>query len=261
MRWSEIDNTFDEFCESLEKAGARIQVALRHGQEVYHKNHKRWYTQRVKIAQSRFRLLRRWLSNSVVISGLLDDIEDPLKTLTRVQSDIGTLASVYPVAARLCETLRRAIQKREESEFDILTRESVEVDRKLCFVMMPFNPRKEFDPVYRAIRKAVTRAGLKCVRSDKVFDTRAIVWDIWDHIRKSRICVADISNRNPNVFYELGLGHALPKRVILISRELNRDEKPVFDVNYARTIFYHRSSTGLLRLQLDVYKTLKTALN
>ncbi len=260
MKWSEIDIAVDEFSRSLEKAGARIQLALRHGQQVYHKNHKRWYTQHVKTTRSRFRLLRKWFSNSVGISGLLDDLEDPIDTLTGVQSDIGTLASVYPVAARLCESLRGTIQRREESEFDILPREAFEINRKLCFVMMPFKPRNEFDPVYRAIRKAVMKAGLKCIRSDKVFDTRAIIWDIWDHIRKCRVCVADISNRNPNVFYELGLGHALPKRVILVSRELNRDEKPVFDVNYVRTIFYRRSSAGLTRLQSDVYKTLKTAL-
>ena len=98
------------------------------------------------------------------------------------------------------------------------------------------------------------------VRSDKVFGTRAIIWDIWDHILRSRICIADISTRNPNVFYELGLGHALPKRVVLISKELEKDEKPVFDVNYVRTIFYKRSKAGLANLRTDIYRTLRTAL-
>lgn len=260
MKWSEIDSTLDDFTQNLEKAGSRIQVALKHGQQVYYKNHFRGYTQRIKIVHSRFRILRKEFAETPVIKVILDDLESPLNTLFRVHSDVVALASVYPVAERLSESLRKNIQRTQESSFDILPRGALKIDKRLCFVMMPFKPHQEFTPVYKVIREAVLKAGLKCGRSDKVFDTRAIIWDVWDHILRSRICIADISNRNPNVFYELGLSHALPKRVVLISKELERDEKPVFDVNYARTIFYKRSKAGLAKLRTDIYRTLRTAL-
>jgi len=69
-----------------------------------------------------------------------------------------------------------------------------------------------------------------------------------------------MSDRNPNVFYELGMGHALPKRTILISRELKKNEKPVFDVNYVRCIFYKNTTPGLRRLERILVRTLRTAL-
>jgi len=205
-------------------------------------------------------VLRKEFAENLAITAILDDLDNPLSTLFRTNSDIAVLASVYPVAERLSELLCETIQRTQESSFDILPRNTGQIDKHLCFVMMPFKPLRDFSPVYKAIRQAVAKAGLRCVRSDKVFDTRAIIWDIWDHIRRSRICIADISNRNPNVFYELGLAHALPKRVLLVSKEIEKDEKSVFDVNYVRTIFYKRSSAGLAKLRTDIYKTLKTAL-
>jgi hypothetical protein len=260
MKWSEIDNVLYDFTQNLTRLGSRIQVALKHQQQVYHKNHQQWYAQRVKIVRSRFRVLRKEFAQNLAITPILDDLDGPLTTLFRTHSEIAVLASVYPVAERLSELLSKTIQRTQESSFDILPRDTAQIDKRLCFVMMPFKPLRDFAPVYKAIRQAVGKAGLRCVRSDKVFDTRAIIWDIWDHTRSSRICIADTSNRNPNVFYELGLAHALPKRVVLVSRELERDEKPVFDVNYARTIFYKRSNAGLAKLKADIYKTLKTAL-
>ena len=43
---------------------------------------------------------------------------------------------------------------------------------------------------------------------------------MWEHIKKARILVAELSGRNPNVFYELGVAHAMNKDVILITQTL-----------------------------------------
>lgn len=249
-----------DFTTNLEKAGARIETAKRNEQQTYHANHRPWYVKRIRIARTKFLLLKRRLSRYDSISEILQDLENPLAILFPPDTDIEEKHVALTRARDLLDSLVAEIQRKQSEEFDILPRESVTVDPRLCFVMMPFKPHSQFDKVYSKIRAAVRTVGMRCVRSDGVFDSRAIILDIWENIRRSRVCIADISDRNPNVFYELGMGHALPKRTVLISRELKKDEKPVFDVNYVRCIFYQNTMLGLHRLERTLVRTLRTTL-
>ena len=54
-------------------------------------------------------------------------------------------------------------------------------------------------------------------------------------IHAAKVLVAELTNRNPNVFYELGLAHALSKPVVLVSS--NEGDIP-FDLKYIRVIYY-----------------------
>jgi nucleoside 2-deoxyribosyltransferase len=58
---------------------------------------------------------------------------------------------------------------------------------------------------------------------------------IWAGINSAKVLVAELTTRNPNVFYELGLAHALEKPVVLISS--NSDDVP-FDLKHIRVIYY-----------------------
>ena len=58
---------------------------------------------------------------------------------------------------------------------------------------------------------------------------------IWSGIMAAKVLVAELTSRNPNVFYELGLAHALQKPVVLISS--NGDDVP-FDLKHIRVIYY-----------------------
>ena len=58
---------------------------------------------------------------------------------------------------------------------------------------------------------------------------------IWNEIRKAEVVVADITDENPNVFYELGLAHALGKEVIMLSQSVS---KRPFDISTARLLHY-----------------------
>ena len=58
---------------------------------------------------------------------------------------------------------------------------------------------------------------------------------IWKGINSAKVLVAELTTRNPNVFYELGLAHALNKPVVLISR--NEGDVP-FDLQHIRVIYY-----------------------
>jgi hypothetical protein len=58
---------------------------------------------------------------------------------------------------------------------------------------------------------------------------------VWAGITGAKVLVAELTGRNPNVFYELGLAHALNKPVVLISS--NQDDVP-FDLQHIRVIYY-----------------------
>ena len=86
-----------------------------------------------------------------------------------------------------------------------------------CFIAMPFAPMftAEYESV---IRPSVERAGLSCIRGDEIYSKRNIVADVWKAIRECRLVIAELSGRNPNVLYEIGLAHAIGKPVILLTR-------------------------------------------
>jgi hypothetical protein len=103
-----------------------------------------------------------------------------------------------------------------------------------CFVVMPF--ASMFEREYtRVIRPAVEAAGLECVRGDEIYSEQSIVQDIWKSVRRARVVVAELSGRNPNVMYEVGLAHALGKPIILLTR--SQEDVP-FDLKSLRYIYY-----------------------
>jgi hypothetical protein len=104
-----------------------------------------------------------------------------------------------------------------------------------CFVMMPFA-----DPLggyYVSLYEpAIKKAGLTPLRADTdIFGTGKIIDQIWTGINNAKVLVAELTGRNPNVLYELGLAHALHKPVVLVSS--NEDDVP-FDVRHVRVIYY-----------------------
>jgi hypothetical protein len=104
-----------------------------------------------------------------------------------------------------------------------------------CFVMMPFAAPVGgyFNSVYEP---AIRKAGLTPIRADAdIFGTGKIIDQIWSGIRNARVLVAELTGRNPNVLYELGLAHALRVPVVLVSS--NEEDVP-FDVRHVRVIYY-----------------------
>lgn len=104
-----------------------------------------------------------------------------------------------------------------------------------CFVIMPFTGT--FTAVYeRVMRPAVEEAGLICVRADELFSRPQITHDIWKQIRSCRLVLAELSGRNSNVLYELGLAHAIGKPAIIIT---SKEEDVPFDLKALRYLYYN----------------------
>ena len=104
-----------------------------------------------------------------------------------------------------------------------------------CFVMMPYAP-PHGDYYSKVYEPAIEKAGLTAVRADAdLFGTGKIMDQIWAGINSAKVLVAELTTRNPNVYYELGLAHALEKPVVLISS--NEEDVP-FDLQHIRVIYY-----------------------
>jgi len=99
-----------------------------------------------------------------------------------------------------------------------------------CFVIMPFGGW--FDIYYQDIYiKAIESAGFIANRADDLYRPGNIVNDIWNLTKEADVILADLTNKNPNVFYELGLAHAITKPAILITASM--DDVP-FDLRSLR---------------------------
>ena len=90
-------------------------------------------------------------------------------------------------------------------------------------------------------------------RADDIFSDGAIVEDIWKAIINAFVLVADCTGRNPNVFYEIGIAHAMGKPVVLLTQDSS--DVP-FDVRHLRLIRYKATATGFKRLESALQKTL-----
>lgn len=106
-----------------------------------------------------------------------------------------------------------------------------------CFVMQPF--AAPLGTYYESIFKpAIVQAGLDPIRADgNIFGPGKIIDQIWRGIGSATVLIAELTTRNPNVFYELGLAHALQKPVILVS---SNDEDVPFDLRHLRYIKYDK---------------------
>jgi nucleoside 2-deoxyribosyltransferase len=120
------------------------------------------------------------------------------------------------------------------------------VGQELCVVLMSF--ADEARPIYDDhIRKVVVeQCGLECRRADDVFKAGQTMESVWEQMNRARVIVADVSGRNPNVFYELGIAHTLGKPVILITR--SEDDVP-FDLRHLRFVEYEYTPQGCQELE------------
>jgi hypothetical protein len=108
--------------------------------------------------------------------------------------------------------------------------------KRSCFIVMPFS-LEESNEVHRILSSVCKALAVQPMRGDDFFKPSDIMIDIWQSINVADFVIADISGRNPNVLYELGIAHTLAKPVLIISK--NAEDIPI-DLSTRRVIIYGR---------------------
>jgi hypothetical protein len=127
------------------------------------------------------------------------------------------------------------------------------VEPNVLAVMMPFDGR--FAGTYQAIRNVCNRLGITCKRADDIWENSILIQDVFDLIFTAYAVITDFTDRNPNVFYETGVAHTLGKIVVPITQSVA--DIP-FDLRHHRALTYLPNQEGLLKLETDLERKLKT---
>ena len=114
-----------------------------------------------------------------------------------------------------------------------------------CFVLMPF--KAEFDDIYdHGIKAACEEThAVYCERVDKQIYAERWLDRIYNQISKADIIVAEMTEENLNVFYEVGYAHALGKQTILLSQTVDKIPSDLLAYNH---VVYGKSITKLKSL-------------
>jgi len=113
--------------------------------------------------------------------------------------------------------------------------------KKSCFVICPLGDadsatRQRADALFaQVIRPVVEPLGYTLARADRVHDKLTIPDSISAHIFSDDLVIADLTDCNPNVFYELGKRHAWGWNCVHLTRDVSRLP---FDVRHHRVIQY-----------------------
>ena len=128
-----------------------------------------------------------------------------------------------------------------------------------CFIIQPLDDayKKRCDDTYKP---AIRKAGLLPDRLDEDCEiTKLKIQVIQGKIKASHVCLADITEDNPNVWYEVGFadGHNIP--VVLICEQGKRENLP-FDINQRNVCFYDTTFQGdWEKLRREITKRIKIA--
>lgn len=135
-----------------------------------------------------------------------------------------------------------------------------ECKNKKCFVITPIG--KETDPIRRhidgIIDAAITPAlagKYEIVVAHKITTPGTITKQIINEIYFDDLVIANLTERNPNVMYELAFRHTIGKPVIMIC---DKDTTLPADIIMERTIFYQNDAKGVLELRDALIKAEKT---
>ena len=122
-----------------------------------------------------------------------------------------------------------------------------------CGVLMPFTPL--LNEIYEEnLAPAIKASGFEPLRADEIWRDSVLVNDIFDLIYGSAVIIADLSGRNANVLYELGIAHTLGRPVVPIVQEPN--DIP-FDLRHHRYLQYDATQAGRHTLEQGIGERLK----
>ena len=137
------------------------------------------------------------------------------------------------------------------------------VIQKTCYVIMPFSDSKscskeEWDNIFEKLFKPTfEHLGYQCSRSKA--SVGLVIKGILESIHSSEIVLADLTDAKPNVFYELGIAHAITNRTIMVTQDLSSvssDLKPYGVIEYEPD-----TKEGYMKFGTDITEALRRLLS
>lgn len=134
------------------------------------------------------------------------------------------------------------------------------LEQKNCFVIMPFDEKRNF--LYETVIKPtlVSHPSIlfDVIRADESLTVGKISEEIGHYVHEADLVIADISEANENVYYELGYSHALNRKaVLLVQKTLGEKLSIPFDIQDFRCHPYSFTKEGLAKLEKHLAKLVK----
>lgn len=117
--------------------------------------------------------------------------------------------------------------------------------------MLPF----KFKETFNAVKKACDKLNLDCKKADDIWENSSFIQDIFELIFTSQVVVADFTEKNANVFYEVGIAHTLGKTVIPVTQNI---EDVPSDLRHHRVLKYLPNTEGYLAMSEELAERLHT---
>jgi hypothetical protein len=128
-----------------------------------------------------------------------------------------------------------------------------------CYVLMPFSTtashsQDEWTEIYdNFLKPTIESHGFSCARSQA--SVGMILKGIIDSIHTSNLILADLTDSNPNVFYELGIAHTITNRVVMITQNVSSvpsDLKP-----YGVIVYDPKTQRGAVNFGKDLSEAIR----
>ena len=129
------------------------------------------------------------------------------------------------------------------------------LSKKTCFVISPIGEdgtdiRKRADQVLRyIIREALEPRGYVVSRADDIAKPGSITTQVIESIWRSDLVIADLTDQNPNVFYELAVRHAMQRSIVHM---IQGTQRIPFDIADFRTIYFDLDLDGAAKARREL---------
>ncbi len=130
---------------------------------------------------------------------------------------------------------------------------SFEIQKGRCSFLCPFS--EPFNSIYKNhVKIAVESQNHTIFRVDEIFGESPILDKIWYYIGSSELVMADVTGRNPNVMYVLGVAHTIGKPILIMTQRI---EDVPFDLRHYEYIIYEYTQNGCKVLEEKILRMLK----
>jgi hypothetical protein len=128
-----------------------------------------------------------------------------------------------------------------------------------CFILMPSGTHVlrdgqafDWDSHYGFLADLIRLVGMIPIRADHIYGPEPALERLWQGIQEAEVIVADVTGRNPNVLFELGVAHVIGKQILVLT--MDPDDIPA---GFGQFVQLHYSKERLLHFAIELKRNLE----